>query len=152
METFPTVDPFVQSLGVGSLTHSTRNPSIVKHKILPVIPNALPCAVCETKRYFNIPQPAVMRGHWYLVFLFLLLIAPSSLACLPFSSPQSLTASASWRTHSAGDARASKLHRKPPTNLFLHQESKIILTYFAPTPEACKHLWKCGVENQAFYK
>ncbi|GCB77603.1 hypothetical protein scyTo_0017626 [Scyliorhinus torazame] len=32
------------------------------------------------------------------------------------------------------------------------EESKIILTYFAPTPEACKHLWKCGVENQAFYK
>ncbi|KAI3371324.1 hypothetical protein L3Q82_023941 [Scortum barcoo] len=32
------------------------------------------------------------------------------------------------------------------------EEKKIILTYFAPTPEACKHLWKCGVENQAFYK
>lgn len=32
------------------------------------------------------------------------------------------------------------------------QDRKIILTYFAPTPEACKHLWKCGVENQAFYK
>ncbi|XP_054626420.1 FERM domain-containing protein 5-like [Dunckerocampus dactyliophorus] len=32
------------------------------------------------------------------------------------------------------------------------EEQKIILTYFAPTPEACKHLWKCGVENQAFYK
>uniref|UniRef100_A0A8C1E5A3 FERM domain containing 5a n=1 Tax=Cyprinus carpio carpio TaxID=630221 RepID=A0A8C1E5A3_CYPCA len=32
------------------------------------------------------------------------------------------------------------------------QDKKIILTYFAPTPEACKHLWKCGVENQAFYK
>ncbi|KAI7814387.1 putative FERM domain-containing protein 5, partial [Triplophysa rosa] len=34
-----------------------------------------------------------------------------------------------------------------------HQEDqKIILTYFAPTPEACKHLWKCGVEHQAFYQ
>uniref|UniRef100_H3AFL8 FERM domain-containing protein 5 n=1 Tax=Latimeria chalumnae TaxID=7897 RepID=H3AFL8_LATCH len=32
------------------------------------------------------------------------------------------------------------------------EEKKIILTYFAPTLEACKHLWKCGVENQAFYK
>ncbi|KAG5198289.1 hypothetical protein MJG53_012910 [Ovis ammon polii x Ovis aries] len=31
------------------------------------------------------------------------------------------------------------------------KEKKIILTYFAPTPEACKHLWKCGIENQAFY-
>ncbi|XP_061898529.1 FERM domain-containing protein 5 isoform X1 [Entelurus aequoreus] len=32
------------------------------------------------------------------------------------------------------------------------EEKKMVLTYFAPTPEACKHLWKCGVENQAFYK
>ncbi|CAM9406630.1 unnamed protein product [Lampetra fluviatilis] len=29
---------------------------------------------------------------------------------------------------------------------------KTVLTYHAPTPSACKHLWKCGVENQAFYK
>ncbi|XP_059558903.1 FERM domain-containing protein 5 isoform X2 [Myotis daubentonii] len=35
---------------------------------------------------------------------------------------------------------------------FYLYEKKIILTYFAPTPEACKHLWKCGIENQAFYK
>uniref|UniRef100_A0AAQ5YK09 FERM domain-containing protein 5 n=1 Tax=Amphiprion ocellaris TaxID=80972 RepID=A0AAQ5YK09_AMPOC len=37
-------------------------------------------------------------------------------------------------------------------HIYANQKEKIILTYFAPTPEACKHLWKCGVENQAFYK
>ncbi|XP_068092990.1 FERM domain-containing protein 3 isoform X1 [Hyperolius riggenbachi] len=32
------------------------------------------------------------------------------------------------------------------------QKEKAILTYHTSTPAACKHLWKCGVENQAFYK
>ncbi|XP_029431721.1 FERM domain-containing protein 5 isoform X3 [Rhinatrema bivittatum] len=32
------------------------------------------------------------------------------------------------------------------------EDRKMVLTYFASTPEACKHLWKCGVENQSFYK
>uniref|UniRef100_A0A674N5T0 FERM domain-containing protein 3 n=1 Tax=Takifugu rubripes TaxID=31033 RepID=A0A674N5T0_TAKRU len=30
--------------------------------------------------------------------------------------------------------------------------SKLVLTFHTLTPAACKHLWKCGVENQAFYK
>uniref|UniRef100_A0A096LS39 FERM domain-containing protein 3 n=1 Tax=Poecilia formosa TaxID=48698 RepID=A0A096LS39_POEFO len=29
---------------------------------------------------------------------------------------------------------------------------KLVLTFHTTTPAACKHLWKCGVENQAFYK
>ncbi|KAM5194738.1 FERM domain-containing protein 3 [Mantella aurantiaca] len=32
------------------------------------------------------------------------------------------------------------------------KEKKTVLTYHTSTPAACKHLWKCGVENQAFYK
>uniref|UniRef100_A0A4W3IR98 FERM domain-containing protein 3 n=1 Tax=Callorhinchus milii TaxID=7868 RepID=A0A4W3IR98_CALMI len=34
----------------------------------------------------------------------------------------------------------------------IQKEKKIVLTYHTSTPAACKHLWKCGVENQAFYK
>uniref|UniRef100_A0A8C7Z4F6 FERM domain-containing protein 3 n=1 Tax=Oryzias sinensis TaxID=183150 RepID=A0A8C7Z4F6_9TELE len=30
--------------------------------------------------------------------------------------------------------------------------TKLVLTFHTSTPAACKHLWKCGVENQAFYK
>ncbi|XP_034450711.1 FERM domain-containing protein 3 isoform X1 [Hippoglossus hippoglossus] len=29
---------------------------------------------------------------------------------------------------------------------------KLVLTFHTSTPAACKHLWKCGAENQAFYK
>nr|XP_047936477.1 FERM domain-containing protein 3 isoform X2 [Anser cygnoides] len=32
------------------------------------------------------------------------------------------------------------------------KEKKAVLTFHTSTPAACKHLWKCGVENQAFYK
>ncbi|XP_067838309.1 FERM domain-containing protein 3 [Heptranchias perlo] len=34
----------------------------------------------------------------------------------------------------------------------VQKEKKIVLTYHTSTPAACKHLWKCGVESQAFYK
>ncbi|XP_060701108.1 FERM domain-containing protein 3 [Hemiscyllium ocellatum] len=34
----------------------------------------------------------------------------------------------------------------------VQKEKKTVLTYHTSTPAACKHLWKCGVENQAFYK
>ncbi|XP_060787393.1 FERM domain-containing protein 3 [Neoarius graeffei] len=34
----------------------------------------------------------------------------------------------------------------------IQREKKLVLTFHTSTPAACKHLWKCGVENQAFYK
>ncbi|XP_069618884.1 FERM domain-containing protein 3 isoform X2 [Ranitomeya imitator] len=34
----------------------------------------------------------------------------------------------------------------------MQKEKKTDLTYHTSTPAACKHLWKCGVENQAFYR
>ncbi|XP_056888736.1 FERM domain-containing protein 3 isoform X4 [Takifugu flavidus] len=34
----------------------------------------------------------------------------------------------------------------------IQKEKKLVLTFHTLTPAACKHLWKCGVENQAFYK
>ncbi|XP_053558433.1 FERM domain-containing protein 3 [Bombina bombina] len=36
--------------------------------------------------------------------------------------------------------------------VWMQKEKKTVLTYHTSTPAACKHLWKCGVENQAFYK
>ncbi|XP_076790882.1 FERM domain-containing protein 3 isoform X4 [Arvicanthis niloticus] len=32
------------------------------------------------------------------------------------------------------------------------KEKNAVLAFHTSTPAACKHLWKCGVENQAFYK
>ncbi|XP_055024022.2 FERM domain-containing protein 3 isoform X1 [Misgurnus anguillicaudatus] len=34
----------------------------------------------------------------------------------------------------------------------VQREKKLVLTFHTSTPAACKHLWKCAVENQAFYK
>ncbi|XP_035494987.1 FERM domain-containing protein 3 isoform X2 [Scophthalmus maximus] len=34
----------------------------------------------------------------------------------------------------------------------IQKEKKLVLTFHTSTPAACKHLWKCGVEHQAFYK
>uniref|UniRef100_A0A8C9XJ94 FERM adjacent domain-containing protein n=1 Tax=Sander lucioperca TaxID=283035 RepID=A0A8C9XJ94_SANLU len=36
--------------------------------------------------------------------------------------------------------------------LITFKNKKLVLTFHTSTPAACKHLWKCGVENQAFYK
>uniref|UniRef100_A0A671T5J7 FERM domain containing 3 n=1 Tax=Sinocyclocheilus anshuiensis TaxID=1608454 RepID=A0A671T5J7_9TELE len=36
--------------------------------------------------------------------------------------------------------------------LFIYLQKKLVLTFHTSTPAACKHLWKCAVENQAFYK
>uniref|UniRef100_A0A8C1T134 FERM domain-containing protein 3 n=1 Tax=Cyprinus carpio TaxID=7962 RepID=A0A8C1T134_CYPCA len=34
----------------------------------------------------------------------------------------------------------------------VQKEKKLVLTFHTSTPASCKHLWKCAVENQAFYK
>uniref|UniRef100_A0A9J8AS02 FERM domain-containing protein 3 n=1 Tax=Cyprinus carpio carpio TaxID=630221 RepID=A0A9J8AS02_CYPCA len=34
----------------------------------------------------------------------------------------------------------------------VQREKKLVLTFHTSTPASCKHLWKCAVENQAFYK
>uniref|UniRef100_A0A8C1ELZ4 FERM domain containing 3 n=1 Tax=Cyprinus carpio carpio TaxID=630221 RepID=A0A8C1ELZ4_CYPCA len=36
--------------------------------------------------------------------------------------------------------------------LFIYLQKKLVLTFHTSTPASCKHLWKCAVENQAFYK
>ncbi|XP_043938123.1 FERM domain-containing protein 3 [Protopterus annectens] len=58
------------------------------------------------------------------------------------------------RIHQLKWADASKLKFEGKTFhvVGLQKEKKVVLTYHVSTPAACKHLWKCGVENQAFYK
>uniref|UniRef100_A0A8C5NHR8 FERM domain-containing protein 5 n=1 Tax=Gouania willdenowi TaxID=441366 RepID=A0A8C5NHR8_GOUWI len=56
------------------------------------------------------------------------------------------------RVHFIKWDEVTKLKFEAKTFHIYANQKEVILTYFAPTPEACKHLWKCGVENQAFYK
>lgn len=50
-------------------------------------------------------------------------------------------------------SHASFGNQSPPfLSLSFSVQKKLVLTFHTSTPAACKHLWKCGVENQAFYK
>ncbi|KAJ0069679.1 hypothetical protein NL108_011964 [Boleophthalmus pectinirostris] len=77
---------------------------------------------------------------------------PAFLAFTPFGF---VVLQGNKRVHFLKWSEVTKLKFEGKTfHLYAHQneDRKSILTYFAPTPEACKHLWKCGVEHQAFYK
>uniref|UniRef100_A0A087YLW1 FERM domain-containing protein 3 n=1 Tax=Poecilia formosa TaxID=48698 RepID=A0A087YLW1_POEFO len=51
-----------------------------------------------------------------------------------------------------GDVSKLKFEGKTFYVIGVQKEKKLVLTFHTTTPAACKHLWKCGVENQAFYK
>uniref|UniRef100_A0A3P8W628 FERM domain-containing protein 5 n=1 Tax=Cynoglossus semilaevis TaxID=244447 RepID=A0A3P8W628_CYNSE len=74
---------------------------------------------------------------------------PAFLAFTPFGF---MVLQGNKRVHFLKWNEVSKLKFEGKTFHVYANQKEIILTYFAPTPEACKHLWKCGVENQAFYK
>ncbi|XP_078804872.1 FERM domain-containing protein 5 isoform X4 [Oryzias latipes] len=74
---------------------------------------------------------------------------PAFLAFTPFGF---VVLQGNKRVHFLKWNEVTKLKFEGKTFHIYANQKEIILTYFAPTPEACKHLWKCGVENQAFYK
>ncbi|XP_075894021.1 FERM domain-containing protein 5 isoform X2 [Nelusetta ayraudi] len=74
---------------------------------------------------------------------------PAFLAFTPFGF---VVLQGNKRVHFLKWNEVTKLKFEGRTFHIYANQREIILTYFAPTPEACKHLWKCGVENQAFYK
>ncbi|XP_061534138.1 FERM domain-containing protein 5 isoform X2 [Phycodurus eques] len=74
---------------------------------------------------------------------------PAFLAFTPFGF---VVLQGNKRVHFLKWNEVTKLKFEGKTFHVYANHKEIILTYFAPTPEACKHLWKCGVENQAFYK
>ncbi|KAJ4942034.1 hypothetical protein JOQ06_011904, partial [Pogonophryne albipinna] len=53
---------------------------------------------------------------------------------------------------SRADVSKLKFEGKTFYVIGIQKEKKLVLTFHTSTPAACKHLWKCGVENQAFYK
>uniref|UniRef100_A0A3Q3J689 Uncharacterized protein n=1 Tax=Monopterus albus TaxID=43700 RepID=A0A3Q3J689_MONAL len=54
--------------------------------------------------------------------------------------------------HCRVDVSKLKFEGKTFYVIGIQKEKKLVLTFHTSTPAACKHLWKCGVENQAFYK
>ncbi|XP_077452662.1 FERM domain-containing protein 5-like isoform X3 [Stigmatopora argus] len=74
---------------------------------------------------------------------------PAFLAFTPFGF---VVLQGNKRVHFLRWNEVTKLKFESKTFHVYANQREMTLTYFAPTPEACKHLWKCGVENQAFYK
>ncbi|KAG8011958.1 FERM domain-containing protein 3, partial [Nibea albiflora] len=76
-----------------------------------------------------------------------------STAFLGFTATGFVVFQGNKRIHLLKWADVSKLKFEGKTFyvIGIQKEKKLVLTFHTSTPAACKHLWKCGVENQAFY-
>ncbi|KAK6492982.1 FERM domain-containing protein 3-like isoform X3 [Huso huso] len=77
-----------------------------------------------------------------------------STAFLGFTATGFVVFQGNKRIHMLKWADVSKLKFEGKTFyvIGIQKEKKLVLTFHMSSPAACKHLWKCGVENQAFYK
>ncbi|XP_041082865.1 FERM domain-containing protein 3 [Polyodon spathula] len=77
-----------------------------------------------------------------------------STAFLGFTATGFVVFQGNKRIHLLKWADVSKLKFEGKTFyvIGIQKEKKLVLTFHMSSPAACKHLWKCGVENQAFYK
>ncbi|MBN3284938.1 FRMD3 protein, partial [Polyodon spathula] len=77
-----------------------------------------------------------------------------STAFLGFTATGFVVFQGNKRIHLLKWADVSKLKFEAKTFYIIgiQKEKKLVLTFHTSSPAACKHLWKCGVENQAFYK
>ncbi|XP_033869290.3 FERM domain-containing protein 3-like isoform X2 [Acipenser ruthenus] len=77
-----------------------------------------------------------------------------STAFLGFTATGFVVFQGNKRIHMLKWADVSKLKFEGKTFyvIGIQKEKKLVLTFHTSSPAACKHLWKCGVENQAFYK